>query len=394
MIKETITIVGGGSSAHVLIPFLTNSSRSINLYTRQPDKWQNKIETELQNNEGEVLKTYYGDIDKISNDPKDVITQADIIILCMPVYKYYEAMESIAPHIKKGNVLLGTIYGQGGVNWMIESIKEKFNLINLNYFAVGLIPWIARTKEYGKKGITYGAKTSNCVAFNKSGEFDKRKEFLNDLCYNTFGKGKFVEAKNFISLTLSVDNQIIHPSRMYGLFLKDGGKWENEDKVPFFYKDYDELSADLLKGLDRDYSLIRERIKTIFKEINFEYMLDYLSLERFSYGSENTDIKSSFVKSETLGAIKTPVQSNDNGFFELNKNHRFFFDDIYNGIIIAKWFSEKLDIKVKVIDEILRWSEVMLNDRFLTDEGKINYENKKLGFPNYYGINKIEEAIK
>ncbi|SOS48649.1 hypothetical protein TNO021_30081 [Tenacibaculum dicentrarchi] len=393
MKKEIITIVGGGSSAHVLIPFLTSPSRTINLLTRQPEKWNHNIETELQNNEGDVLNVYHGDIDTISDKPEDVITNADIIILCMPVYQYYNALNRIAPHIKKNKALLGTIYGQGGFNWMVESIKNNFNLPNLNYFALGLIPWISRTKLYGAKGITYGSKELNCIAFNDSTEFAKRKDFLNDLCYNFFGKGKFVESENFISLTLSVDNQIIHPSRMYGLFLTDGGVWDSEKDVPYFYKDYNKISADLLEGLDSDYTLIRERIKKIFRDKNFDYMLDYLSLERLSYGSENMNVISSFVNSKTLGAIKTPVQKEVNETYSLNKNHRFFFDDIYNGIIIAKWFSEELNIKVEMIDKILRWAEVVLDEKFLTEDGKINYENKKLGVPTYYGINKLENAI-
>lgn len=122
-----------------------------------------------------------------------------------------------------------------------------------------------------------------------------------------------------------------------------------------FYKEYDELSAQLLKALDYDYTLIREGIKKKFPKIHFKYMLDYLSLERLSYNSCNTNIKESFVTSKTLTAIGTPVLQSDNGRWSIDINHRFFMNDIYYGICIAKWFAEKLNLNVNTIDEILQW---------------------------------------
>ena len=90
---------------------------------------------------------------------------------------------------------------------------------------------------------------------------------------------------NFLSLTLSVDNQIIHTSRCLGLYKVYGKTWASESDVPWFYRDYDDLSAQLLSDLDNDYTKIRNAIKTMFPNRNFKHMLDYLALERFSYQS-------------------------------------------------------------------------------------------------------------
>lgn len=91
----------------------------------------------------------------------------------------------------------------------------------------------------------------------------------------------------------------------------------------YFYRDYDDLSADLLATLDNDYSKIRNKIKEMFPKNNFEYMLNYLDLERLSYQSCNENIKQSFVNSKTLGAIKTPVVKVEN-YYELDKIIDFF----------------------------------------------------------------------
>ncbi|MEA2017158.1 MAG: NAD/NADP octopine/nopaline dehydrogenase family protein [Campylobacterota bacterium] len=388
--KTNVTIVGGGSSTHALIPFLTSSSREINLLTSKPEEWESSIILEYRNENNDVLQEFNGQLDNVSDLPIDVIPKSDIIILCMPVYKYREALDNIASYLSP-NTVIGTIYGQGAFNFMVNEIKNKYDLINITTFAIGLIPWICRIEKYGKIGITYGAKNLNIVAFDHKNKFSELEEFFNDICFKWFKKGKFKLSENFISLTLSVDNQIIHTSRLYGLYIKSQGIWNNESDVPYFYKDYDDLSATLLKELDSDYSLIREAIKSLYSKNNYDFMLDYLQLEQLTYNSSNKNIKESFVNSETLGAIKTPVIKQNNQYI-INKNHRFFYDDIYYGLCIAKWIAEKLDLNVKTIDEILYWSQDILHDKIIKDNKLV--ENVKSGAFNIYSCFTIDEIIK
>ena len=360
--KKKVAIIGGGSSAHTLIPLLSKANYEINLLTSKPESWKKKIRLEYQSETGEVKEIFEGDLDIVSNDPTTVLTNSDFIILCMPVSQYKIALNRIAPFIdNKKKVYLGTIYGQGGFNWMVDEIKEKYSLNRIVTFAIGLIPWICRIKKYGEIGITYGPKAKNIAAVYPLEEFDEIEDtFFNDICCRWFHKGEFYQSKNFISLILSVDNQIIHPSRMYGLYLENPGNWDTKEDVPFFYKDFDDISAEILKKVDDDYSKIREKIKKDNPSTDFKYMLDYLSLERFSYDSCNENIKTSFTSSKTLRLIETPVVKNRDNKWELNKNHRFFMDDIFYGLCIAKGFAENFSLKVPMIDEILEWAQKIL----------------------------------
>lgn len=360
--KKKVSIIGGGNSAHTLIPLLSKANYEINLLTSRPESWKKKIRLEYQSETGEVKEIFEEDLDIVSNDPTTVLTNSDFIILCMPVSQYKIALHRIAPFIdNKKKVYLGTIYGQGGFNWMVDEIKEKYSLNRIVTFAIGLIPWICRIKKYGEIGITYGPKAKNIAAVYPLEEFDEIEDtFFNDICCRWFHKGEFYQSKNFISLILSVDNQIIHPSRMYGLYLENPGNWDTKEDVPFFYKDFDDISAEILKKVDDDYSKIRKKIKKDNPSTDFKYMLDYLSLERFSYDSCNENIKTSFTSSKTLRLIETPVVKNRDNKWELNKNHRFFMDDIFYGLCIAKGFAENFSLKVPMIDEILEWAQKIL----------------------------------
>ena len=399
--KKKLVVCGGGSSSHTLIPLLKDSIFDVYVYSSRPEKWSNTIKLEWHDPSGKVLGSYSGDIKKVSNDPKDLFPDADYVVFCMPVHKYRVALHEIAPYLNKDkDVFVGTVYGQGGWNWMVDEIKKLFGLPNIVAFAFGLIPWICRLIKYGEIGVTYGCKATNYAACYPKQYFKQiDEELLEQICYRWFSKGKVEQADNFLSLSLSVDNQIIHTSRCLGLYKVYGRTWPHKEDVPWFYRDYDDVSANLLASLDDDYTKIRQAIIKMHPEKDYRYMLDYLALERFSYQSQNTDVKESFVTSQTLVSIQTPVVQNSEGLWEVDRNHRFFLDDIYYGNCIAKWMAEKLGIETPTIDEILNWAQLVRCEKIVDDNNNLISDSPdltqkfKTGIPSVYGFKTIEECI-
>jgi hypothetical protein len=307
----------------------------------------------------------------------------------------------LAPFINrnKKEVFIGTIYGQGGFNWMVHEIEKKHKLTNLVAFSIGLIPWVCRAEVYGSEGLCFGGKKVNVCAVSPPDRFDHLNEiFLEDISHTQLGVGKFYQACSFISLTLSVDNQIIHPSRMYGLWKRYGGKWKTYDDVPFFYRDFDDISAECLRKLDDDYSTVRNAIRKHFPDRPFKYMLNYLDLERLVYQTDSADIKSSFTESETLGRIKTPVMHLETGEYMIDKHCRFFTDDIPYGLLITKWIAEQLGEEVPFVDEIINWVQDLRDEKFLTKDNKIDLalclkDDHTSGIPPSYGVTSVEDIL-
>jgi len=396
----TATIVGGGASAHTLIPLLSSSKFIVNLLTRKPERWAKKIELQYQAFNGDVIERFHGELNKISSEPEDVINEADVIFLCMPVSQYRHALHRIAPYLKTDKeVYVGTVYGQAGFNWMVDEIKRDFDLNKIITFSFGLIPWICRVLEYGKIGTTYGVKPINVAAVEPKAYFEALNEdVFEKICLNWFGKGTFRQADNFLSLTFSVDNQIIHPSRCYGLFERYGGKWDKLEDIPFFYRDFDQISADILIKLDADYSKIREGIREKYPDKKFTYMLDYLTLDRTTNETEEYSVLDSFLSSKTLGAIKTPTIKTDAGNWIIDTDHRFFTDDIHYGLCIAKWAADRLSLDVPTIDEIIIWAQNLRHETLIEDgELKLDSEDLsqkfKSGIPHFYGFQTIDDIV-
>jgi hypothetical protein len=283
---------------------------------------------------------------------------------------------------------------------MVHSIQREHKLTNIVTFAVGQIPWICRALTYGKSVANYGGKQVNVVAVSPADRFAQLESiFLNDITLRPMNVGKFVQACSFISLTLSVDNQIIHPSRCYGLFTTSGGgEWENDAEVPFFYRDFNQVSADNIFRLDEEYTAIRNAIRKKIPERPFKYMLNYMDLEKLNHKSTHVDILSSLRDSPQLAAIKTPTVVGPGGKRLLNKNCRFFTDDIPYGLLLAKWMAQELDLETPFLDGIITWAQTLRGESFLGPGGRINKEyclmdKYKSGIPESYGLSKLEELL-
>jgi len=401
----TTCIVGGGSSAHVLIPFLSENGHRVHLLTRRPHDWHQVVYCDVHNKDGSVA-THVGNLDCVSDNPQDVIPQADCILLCMPVHQYRPALHRLAPFLHRTKtVYVGTIYGQGGFNWMVHEIEQQHGYTNVVTFAIGSIPWICRTQEYGSRVANYGGKDVNLVAVSPQDQFDRlNRLLLQDISEKPLGKGPFRLTCSFLSLTLSVDNQIIHPARCYGLWLENkcNGKWPSLEQVPFFYRDFDERSAGILRRLDHEYTLIRDALRRRFPERDFKYMLSYLDLHRLNHSTaQHLDILQSFKGSQQLGKIQTPtVPDGEDGVARrLDTNCRFFTDDIAYGLLIAKWMAEKLQVATPTIDEVIVWAQNVRAEYFIDREGYIDtqwcLEQGKFytGIPDSYGITKLEDLL-
>lgn len=399
--NKQLVVCGGGNSAHTLIPLLRDSIFDVSIYTSKPEQWAKTIELEWHNPAGEVMGKYSGDLKKASNKPEELFPTADYVVFCMPVHQYRIALHNIAPYLNREKpVVIGTIYGQGNFKWMVDEIRKEYKFDNLIAFSFGLIPWVSRMVEYGHQGLTYGCMTENYVAVDPITNYDWiNEEFFNQVCYRWFGKGKADLSENFISLALSVDNQIIHTARCCGLHKKFGRTWEHKEDVPLFYRTFDEISANLMEGLDREYSKIRETIKLQHPEKKFKHMVDYLTLEYFSHKYWSLDVMDSILSSQTLHSIKTPVIQNEQGTWEIDKNHRFFLDDIYYGNCIAKWMAEQLNIQTPTLDDILRWAQSVRGERIIDEYDHLIMDSPdlnvplKTGIPTVYGFKTIDDCI-
>lgn len=374
-----VVLVGGGNSAHVLAVLLAGKGHTVTILTHRPLEWSLDLELE---HPGGVLQ---GHIHDVTSNPVTAIGNADVAFLCMPVHQYPSGLHWILPGLAiNPSCMFGPLYGQAGFNWMVRKAAKESGIHLKNFFAIGMLPWIARTQVYGKRVSCYGGKLRNCIACSNDETFEKlNREILNDFSFSYSGEGAFERVPNFITLTLTVDNQIIHPSRCYGL-VHDVESWESEDSVPFFYRDFDQFSADIQMGVDFDCTSVRRKLVSLYPVLDNHFMMNYLEFEHWLYGFNNPDIRTSFVTSTRLRDLKSPVVKGSDGRWRLDFQYRYLKDDIAFGLEIVSWFAKHLGVSVPHIAQIVDW----YNHDVVP---QVQYR-LPAATPEYYGLS-LEQAL-
>ena len=213
--KLNICILGGGNIGTLLLGDIgTKENISVNLFTSKPSKWRHEIE--VYNNDN-IVK-YTGTIDVISDNPTDVIVDADIIISTLPSHIFPIVIKEISQFIKHGT-WIGVMPGSGGCEFYCKELIEN----GCTLFGFQRVHGISRIKEYGKSVYDLGKKNELHIAgipLEKTEEVCMVMEGILDMKCNPLS--------NFLNVTLTPSNPILHTTRLYSMFhhYQQGMYWE------------------------------------------------------------------------------------------------------------------------------------------------------------------------
>lgn len=157
-------------------------------------------------------------------------------------------------------------------------------LNEVTYFGLFNIPWLCKIASYGESVRIIGPKAHLSVATSSSNDTELFSILLG--MYDI----PVLKAPNFMSLTLTPSNQIIHPARVYAVFKNwDGGKVYQESEVPTFYEDFDDESAEVLSLLDAEIQAIKSAIITRSPGYNLDMVVPIKERIINQYGDQVKD---------------------------------------------------------------------------------------------------------
>jgi len=391
-----VCVCGGGNGSHVTAGYL-GAKKEFEVYvlTRKPQQWMEGIKEKgglvvnVRKCGDSQRTTVIGKIAKVSSNPADVVPDADVIICGGPSHANPIYLEKIAPYVKEG-AKVGALYGQGGFDWAAKyHLKDKFKKVTV--FALQNIPWICRLDAYGKEASIYGPKSvllTTAIPRSENQNIASLVEKMFDIPTKTL--------PNFLCITLTPSNQIIHPPRYYGIFKDwDGKKVYDPNTMPELYYDLDQFSADELQALSDELQSIKKAIEKKFPKIDLSSVKDLGERIVEQYGSDVKDkstLKSIFNTNIGYKGCKTPVKQVEGGVIP-NAEHRVFVEDIPYGLCILRDLADKLDLKVPKCDFLIEWHQKWMNKEYLKD-GKLNPELiGETGTPSRYGVKTIEEVV-
>jgi len=367
-----IGILGGGNIGTALCVELTHKGYNVFLYTSKPDSFSNPVS--LIDNDLNVTITER--IGSITSDLRKVFDNCSLIIITMPSNTFVSLNNKIADYIKKDTKII-VLPGTGGCEYVYK------NLIDKGACLIGLqrVPAVYRLKEYGKIA-TISGRRKNGLHVSSIPVIDK--EELTKLIEELFGLEVHI-LKNYLNVTLTPSNPILHTSRLYSLF-------GNSDTVeslypvnPLFYGEWDIESSEKLIACDNELQEIKKALLPLNLEEVKSLLVHYDSNDDISLTKKISSIAS-------LNTLQSPMIKTDNGF-KVDYSSRYFTADFPDGIVIIKSIALLCGVHTPMMDKIIFWYQKMIDKVYFIDSKTFGKDIVECNCPQNYGISNLADFI-
>lgn len=331
-----ICICGGGNLGHVVAGFIAaQQTHEVCLLTRHPERWSQELTIDTPT--GNSLK---GRLHSISNNPSEVVSDADIVLLCLPGFSIHEVLiqikEALHPHAAVGSVVCST-------GFFLEAMEILPQTQPL--FGFQRVPFISRITEYGHHARLMGYKESLNMAVEQTSDPTRLCDTMQQLLQTPIHL-----LRSFYEVTLSNSNPLLHPSRLYSLW-KDWHEGIIYSRIPLFYEEWTEEAAELYMAMDNELQTLIAQLPVTPGSI--ATVLDYY---------ESHDAASLAAKLRSIKAFKgiaAPMKEQDGGYIP-DFSSRYFTEDFPYGLAIVHRLAHEKNIDIPVIDRVYEWGMACL----------------------------------
>lgn len=332
-----ICICGGGNLGHVVAGFVAAQGKhEVCLLTRQPERWSTQLTIEAP--EG---KTYTGHLSGIYSDAQQAVSDAQIILLCLPGYGIRDTLLQIKDYLRP-DAAVGTVVSSTGFFFQAMDILSASQTL----FGFQRVPFISRVIDYGHRARLMGYKERLELAIERSAQPGILRDVLSDMLRTPIHLlGSHYE------VSLSNSNPLLHPSRLYSLW-KDWHPGIIYDRIPMFYEEWTEEAAELYINMDRELQALLEQLPV--SKGSIATVLAYY---------ESTDAPSLARKLRSIEAFKgiaSPMKQVEGGFVP-DFHSRYFTEDFPYGLAFVHRLTHEKGIPSPTIDKIYEWGMKMIN---------------------------------
>jgi len=324
-----ICICGGGNLGHVCAGFLANRGHQVSILTTKPERWNSEIEIAAPDG------IFTGIISLISSDPKEVIPQAEMVLICLPGYAIHDELVKIKPFLSK-ETIVGSVVSSTG--FFFEAFKVLPSDIPL--FGFQRVPFISRIIDYGKMAELKGYKDSLHVAIENTPEKEPIRAELEEL----FEKPVSI-ADSYYEVSLSNSNPLLHPARLYTMW-KDWLPGIVYPRNPQFYAEWTIEASELLIQMDDEFQHLLKALG--LKPGCIPTILDYY---------ESTDAASLTQKLHDIKAfqgIPSPMKEVEGGWIP-DFSSRYFTEDFPYGMRFIVETAHEQGVAIPTIEKAYQW---------------------------------------
>ena len=347
--KTKICLVTGSNGSHMnAAVFGSNPNYEINIFTRRPEIFG----SEIIGISGEGIETWRGKVKLASADPEKACSGCKIFIISSPANVQESLLRQMKPYLPS-NAIIGTIFGQGNFELIAKHVLgEEFISKEITIFSLFNIPYTCGALEPGKTVTIMGQElnTRFCCSPKSS------TSMIKSLCEELWQMPS-VPLDNFFEILLAPGNQILHPGRVMGIY--ENGEVFPMDKMPIFYEEINQTSADNIEKLSAEIQLIKAEMLRRFPGLCLDAAIPAGEWVCKQYGDQVVDkssVRTIFATNRAYRKFKVPVKKVGDKVF-VNFEARILTEDIPFGLCILKDFAEMLDLEVPFMTKTLEWGQ-------------------------------------
>lgn len=327
-----ITIAGAGNVGTQLAVHAASQGNNVIIFSSKPDKIQKILS--IEDNQGNIL--LQGEIARATDEPQIAFSNADVVLVTVPAYCMEGIAKQILPYMKRG-VKIGLIPGMGGGECAFRKCLDKGAII----FGLQRVPSVARLVEYGRRVCAVGYREELHIASLPGRYAEECCEIFQDIV-----RMKCNVLPNYLNLTLTPSNPILHTTRLMVLF-KDYMKGMYYDRIPLFYEEWNDETSELLLRCD-------EEVQCICKNLS-QFDLSYVKSLKIHYESDDAKSLTEKIRSiQGFKGLKAPEKLMSKGFVP-DFESRYFKADFPYGLEILVQIANLIDVDVPNMKMVLNW---------------------------------------
>lgn len=354
-----ITVVGGGNIGTQFAVHFSEYGDRVTIFTSKPSKFS-KCLSIVDENENIIHK---GEIYLATDDGGLAFADADLIFVTVPAYLMNSMSEKMLPYMREG-MKICLVPGTGGGECAFKKCIEKGCIL----FGLQRVPSVARLVEYGKQVRCIGYRDELLVGAIPKKYTGECAEIIS----NVFSK-KVIASPNYLTLTLTPSNPILHTTRLRILF-KDYTKGKYYTRLPLFYEEWNDESSELIFKCDDELQILCNMLT--------EFDLSNVKSLKLHYESDTVKQLTNKIRSiKGFKGLETPGIKTPNGYLP-DFSSRYFTADFSFGLSIIKQIMDFVGMDGRNCKETLDWYYKLITNS--TDEFK--YSD--------YGIKDYESFIK
>ena len=325
-----VCICGGGSLGHVIAGWSAARAKAqVSVYTSRPGEWVSDIVVDTP--EGDKLT---GHIFKVSDDPREVVSPADVVLFCYPGYLIESTLKRLKPFFRK-DAFIGSVFSSTGFFFDARKVLAPDQPL----WGFQRVPFIARVGEYGHSAHLLGYKSELKVAVENVPTEEKQAfaEFLSE-----WFERKVTLLDNYFEASLSNSNPLLHPAVLYDMFA--GNKVY--DRKIYLYREWSESAAELLIKMDEEFFRLLEVLPV--RRGFLPTILDYY---------ESKDAASLAAKLRSIPAfqnLEAPMKQGPTGLIP-DYSSRYFSEDFPYGLKLICTLAHENGVPVPTLDRVLEW---------------------------------------